>query len=127
LTVQAGARLYFSAQTSFDVGTTGYLVAVGALGDSIRFLGESNTPGYWYGITINSNDIDNELQYAVVADGGYGDYADVYVYSGGLITITNCHIRDSSTYGILGESGCVVTQSANTFARNASGNVFITP
>jgi hypothetical protein len=127
VTMQAGAQLRFAAQTSFDVGSTGFLLAVGTVGDSIRFEGESDTAGYWYGITIGSNDVNNQLQYAVVADGGYGDYADVYVYGSCQISITNCHLRDSSTYGILGESGCVVTQSANTFARNANGDVLINP
>ncbi len=127
VTVQAGAQLRFSAQTFFDVGTNGFLLAVGTVTDSIRFVGNSDTPGYWYGIIVNSDHVSNQLQYAVVADGGYGDYADVYVYDSGRISITNCHLRDSSTYGIFGESGCVVTESNNTFARNANGDVQINP
>ncbi len=127
VTVSAGAAFLFNAHTGLDVTATGSLYAVGTTVDSIRFEGTSNTPGYWYGITIGSNNVNNVLTYAVIANGGYYDYANVYVYGTARVNVSNSLLRDSSTHGIYGENGAQVTTSGNTYARCPSGGLYIEP
>lgn len=112
--IREGADLRFGQDTRFSVETGGLLRAEGSSGSQVTFTGEqTNTPGYWHGIEIVS-DNRNNLSYATVVDGGGDGWANVYVQNGGRVSIDNCTLRASETYGLHAE--------ANTTLESFTGN-----
>lgn len=126
LTFEPGVVVWFGSDERLSVQTGGSLTAVGMASDSIRFLGEQSSPGYWDGIEFGTVDSNNQLDYVEVADGGSGGWSNVYVDGSGSATITNSRIHNSSEYGVELESGASVDGfSANTLRDNAKGAVFL--
>lgn len=105
ITVEMGADLQFGQGVRLVVENEGSLHAVGTDNANITFRGLQDSPGYWDGIEIATVNLDNELTYTEVANGGDGGYANVYVQSSGRIKITHSLIRASGTFGIDVEQG----------------------
>jgi len=123
ITVDPGATFLFDQNTRLTVTSGGSLYAVGTASDSIRFLGEQGSPGYFEGIEIDDASTSNVLQYTEVGYGGANGWADIYIQSTGTATVENSFIHDSATFGIKTETGgLLTTDGSNTYANNASGN-----
>ncbi len=132
LVIEPGATILFESGEYTSVNTNGSLSAVGTAASPIVFSGAQEVAGYWGGIRFNqTNSPNNQLAYATVEYGG--GYYDANVYITGSTsyptqaTVANCHVSDSSKWGILVNTGYATVNAdittANTFANNASGNV----
>ncbi len=132
LTIAPGARLVFEASEEMSVNSSGALTAVGTVDQPIVFTGVEQTPGYWGGLRIyQSNSPDNQLDYVTIEyGGGYWDanlYLDGSASSPVQLTVTNCTIQESATWGISLDADTNVNadiETANTFFNNALGNVY---
>ena len=113
VTVSPGASFIFTEYAGMTVNENGSLKAVGTEADSIRFRGETSTAGYWVGLIFASNDPDNILRYVSISDGGYNDYANVYLMYTSQASISNCTILRSGTSGVYSDEEVKLTVFAN--------------
>lgn len=124
VTIQPGARFIMDEGSFIHVAAGGSLAAVGTATDSIRFVGASDIAGYWYGFEIDSNNSANRMSYVVVANGGAGSYAGVWL--DGTLRLDNSHIRRSGQFGLHASHGATLNAFAsNRFTLNTAGPVEI--
>ncbi|PSQ15840.1 hypothetical protein BRD00_12545 [Halobacteriales archaeon QS_8_69_26] len=105
------------------VKSEGSFATEGTDEDPVVIEGESATPGYWQGIRFRSNNRNNSIDEAEIANGGSNGYANVYLDDSSRASVTNCTLRSSSTFGIIAESGTTLEASGNTFEDNADGDI----
>ncbi|UCE60854.1 MAG: hypothetical protein JSU63_03710 [Phycisphaerales bacterium] len=132
LTLEPGARLVFNQNEEMTVWSEGRLSAVGTADVPITFTGAETTSGYWRGLRFyHSNSDQNRLDYVTIEyGGGYWD-GNLYLASTAsepaTVEVTNSSFTNSATYGIYIDADSTINddvETANTFANNASGDVF---
>ncbi len=121
VTIEPGTNFLMASESRLDV-YEGSINATGTADAMITFKGYVETSGYWQGINVASNDPNNVFEYVEVAHAG-NSYANIYVQYEAQATVQNCYIHDSGTYGIEVENGGNLTESGNTFANNAEGDI----
>jgi hypothetical protein len=129
VTFEAGVTCLFDAAKRLWVTGDGAIIANGTSTNRIKFSGLTSTAGFWFGIEMASPSTSNLINQAEISYGGSnaGRGANIYMPGaspGTSLTVTNCTIKDSQTYGILTAAGTAnLTQNSNTFSNNASGNI----
>ena len=126
VTIEPGVRILCTSGSRLDVVSGGTLIAVGSETDSIIFEGESPTPGYWDGISVSSNSVNNEFAYTAVRHAGSGGYAGIFVGSNGQVNVHNTLLEQSSTSGLEAQHGARISGfSSNMFKKNTRSAVHI--
>jgi hypothetical protein len=138
LTIEAGTRLEFEANSGLIIASTGSLVANGSASERIVFTGRTPTQGFWKGISIRSKNAANVISYADVSHGGSvqfccdyftgpGGSIDVLANvsvggavdsAGGRLRISNSNLSESGHWGLFIFKNSSATQSGNTFSNN---------
>jgi hypothetical protein len=138
VTVQPGTKVCADANAGLQVAETGSLHAVGTDTQRILFTGNSPTPGFWRGISFESNNVANALEFADVSYAGGNDSfccnyflgsedvkAAVLVW-GGRLSMKSSVVSQSGKYGLfVGETGTLGGFTANRFEHNALSPVTI--
>lgn len=139
--VTSGLRIFEGAEFLFDAGAaltvtpSGYLRALGAGDEVIKFHGaQSAEGGYWKGIAIKSGQEKNELRFVEVLDAG-SDFLSGFDKKAGIaldgenharLKLTNSKVSKSGGYGLLVENHAFVEAFAfNRFGDNASSAVLM--
>lgn len=124
LTLEPGVIVQFYPGTSLNIGWNyaGKLNANGTATDPITFTSNQATPnpGDWNEICFRVDPSGSVLNYCVIEYGGGSSYnANVYLYSGGGVSITNSEIRYSLKYGVNVRDGARLSAfSDNTLSDN---------
>ncbi len=106
LTVEPGVKIIFAADAGIQVNTGGFIKAVGTATDSVVFTGEQEVTGYWRGISIESNNLENQLVYSAVNYAGSQGFdganlkANIMVEVAGRLKMTNSVSRYGAGYGL---------------------------
>ncbi len=129
LTINPGVTITFCATEGLSVGSDGSITAVGTAAQPIVFQGESESPGYWAGVAIYSNNPNNRMEYVTVKSGGSywaWDYANIYLGSGAKLVLKNSTSNGSEGNGLYAESNASLPSfSGNSFANNSLAGVNI--
>ncbi|AWR87172.1 hypothetical protein [Meiothermus taiwanensis] len=141
LTIQAGTKVCFGANSGLKVMETGSLNAVGSAANRIVFTGTTASRGFWKGLAFRSNNPVNELSFAEVSFAGSNDsfccdyfvsvndiQAAVIVGSNATSTATlklsNSLIASSANYGLyVFGNGRLTVFSTNAFSDNTKAPV----
>lgn len=133
LTLEAGVVLEFGAGASLQVGANngpdhiwyGGLVFAGEPGNPVilRSLEPSPSAGDWQGLLFTPLTLPTVLDHCVIQHGGGAPSLGAVVVQDDDVTITNCTISDSASYGIY-QDGATATLSGNTYTNNVDGDVF---
>lgn len=119
VTVTPGAQFTVGPGGRIQVQQSGSLTAEGTSDSPITFAGETGATGYWQGIRFRSNTPTNSLDHVEVAHGGHNDWSNVYLDGNAQVSITNSSFAQSSTSGLVAESGTSFSGfAANEFADN---------
>ena len=134
LTVEAGARVHFHANSGLIVQENASLNVNGALSNDqdlleneVIFEGDrlepiySDVPGQWGTIWLFEDSQNNIINYATIKNGTVGILSDANPNAGiptNKLTITNSQIYNSSTFGILGRNTSI---NAENLVINNSG------
>ncbi|GIV41847.1 MAG: hypothetical protein KatS3mg034_1157 [Vicingaceae bacterium] len=122
LTIPAGATITFCADADIRITSTGYINAVGTSSEPIIFKGEAETPGFWRGLAIFSNNPNNVLNFVTVKDAGsywYYEYAGLYVGQNASLSISNSTISNHQNTGLYFDDNSQISNfSNNKFANN---------
>lgn len=132
LTVEAGARVHFHANSGLLVTNNASLKVNGGLsanqellenevifqGDRLEPLYE-NIPGQWGTIWLFNGSVDNDINYATIKNSTVGILSEGNQNAvDDKLTITNSQIYNSSNFGILGRASSI---RAENIIINASG------
>ncbi|MCB0382580.1 MAG: hypothetical protein KDD05_04570 [Psychroserpens sp.] len=143
LTIEAGARVHFHANSGLLVTNNASLKVNGALssdqellenevifeGDRLEPLYE-NIPGQWSTIYLFDGSVDNEIHYATIKNSTVGVLCELNQdATNDKLTITNSKIYNSSNFGILaratsirGENVVINNSGQSSFAGTLGGN-----
>jgi len=122
ITVEAGARLEFEQDASFEVYEGG-LSAVGSSDAPIVFTGLEPVKGYWAGIIFLSASASNELDYAQISYAGdesgyqFQEYC-VGAFQDANLTVTNSYFGFCANTAILAHEDASLTFGNNSFEGN---------
>jgi hypothetical protein len=134
LTVDAGARVHFHANSGLLVSEGATLDVNGALSTDLELLenevifdgdrlepGLEDVPGQWGAIWLFENSENNNINYATIKNGTVGLLSDGNPdATTDKLTITNSQIYNSSNYGILARNTSI---RADNLVINNSGQV----
>lgn len=106
LTIEAGTVIEFETDAGLKVNDNGSLSAIGTASEMIVFTGTDKSRGSWAGLYFESADNDNRLSYCHINYGGgvafnsNDDKGNIIAYAGCKVSVDNCTIENSATYGI---------------------------
>ncbi len=137
LVLDPGVELRFVAGTGLYIGTTGYyttfygwLDAVGAANDPIRFTVDSDAPqpGDWRGLYFRSQTADDltVLEHTVVEYGGHTNNANIHLASAAF-PIRQSIIRNGSQYGIYADDSTTEAALEGNLFQNNGGMAVSVP
>lgn len=132
LTIEAGARVHFHANSGLLVTNNASLKVSGTLSadqetleNEVIFEGDrleplyADVPGQWGTIWLFNGSIDNDINYATIKNGTVGILSEGNQDAiDDKLTITNSQIYNSSNFGILGRASSI---SAENVVINSSG------
>jgi hypothetical protein len=131
LTIEDGSRFEFGASVRMEIDPGGALIADASGGERIVFTGAEQTPGYWRGIQIESDDTRNVMDYVEVSYAGElngfagSEEGNVYLYGGGsedaYLQLRNSTISNGASHGVSYDSDTTLTDDGtNTIVPFAS-------
>ena len=127
LTLEAGATMEFVSGASMQIGDFhhGGLVLAGEPANPVilRSAEPSPSPGDWQGLLFTPQTLPSHLDHCVIQHAGGAPYQGAVVVQDDDVTMTNCTIEDSASYGIY-QDGATATLSGNTYVNNVDGDVF---
>ena len=130
ITIADGVEMEFEEASGIFMGSSSKLIANGTSSDGILFTSaqQSPTKGYWKGVGFDSNELSHDFTYFTIEFAGGGSMTNV---SGGgnlrmdarsNISLTNCKITDSETYGIWRDAdNSVISETGTIYERNTNG------
>jgi hypothetical protein len=126
LVIEPGVVIEFESNVGLNLQGEGSLNAVGTDNENILFTGVEKTPGFWKGINIQSNKIDNIFNHSIVEYGGSSGFdgagllANIMLNQSGRVAIENTILRGSAGSGIYLRDGDVEIESFsnNTLTEN---------
>jgi len=104
LLIEAGARLVFGENSAMTIANAGAIQALGTTDSPIEMVGEETSPGFWSGLSVDSDQTDNRIENVLISNAGgiQGSGAlALYHQPGGTLTIT----VDAVTLDAFGVSG----------------------
>lgn len=134
LTVDAGARIHFHANSGLLISENASLQVNGALStdqdlleNEVIFEGDrlepsfANVPGQWGTLWFFENSLNNSINYATIKNGTIGILSDGNADAAiDKITIKNSQLYNFSNYGILGRNTSIL---AENIVINTTGQV----
>ncbi len=128
LTIEPGTEVAFAENAGLGIYDDGSINAVGTTEARIRFFGRQEVPGYWRGIHVETNSVNNRFEYVDLSHGGSN-----YVYccnepaglliKRGQFTLRNSFIFDNQACGVFIIPNAEFVESGNTFSNNEGGNI----
>jgi hypothetical protein len=134
LTIEAGTTIEFASGAMLDIeDPSGAVNAVGTAASPITFKGASAGQGAWKGIYIDSDNVENKMDYCVID--GAGSETDIWLsakcnlyvgqYRRGFLNISNSTISNSEGYPIGRYTDSNYTSSNLTFTGNTNNSVLV--
>lgn len=130
LTIDAGARVHFHANSGIIVANQGSLKVNGTTSTTEELEGEvifegdrlepsfANIPGQWGTIWLTNGSINNSVTHATIKNATAGILVDNNAENGNpTLTLTNSQIYNSANVGLLSRTGIV--EATNTVIGNA--------
>jgi hypothetical protein len=105
LTIEAGTEIVMKADGGIGVYDNGTLNIDGNASAPVIIRGEQALPGYWRGIHLETNSLNNSLRYAEISDAGSNyvyccvDPATLY-FKDGRCKVEYVTLRNGASYGI---------------------------
>lgn len=131
LTIEPGVVIQFKNNAGLLIENSGALVAAGTSTNPIVLKGDVDVAGVWKGLFIRSNNVQNELSYCKVSNGGSGSFdgnstklSNIRLALSSKLKITNCTISKSAKDGLFAdgldgdELNPISSFSNNTFTEN---------
>lgn len=105
LNIEPGTVIAFAENAGIGVYDNGALTAVGTSAEPIVLKGKSSVQGYWRGIHMETNTLDNQFDFVTISDAGSNyvyccnETASLYLKDG-KASIKNTTIANGGSFGI---------------------------
>lgn len=123
LTVEAGARIYFHANSGLIADKGATLKLEGTLAENIIIEGDrlepsfKDTPGQWGTIWLKSGSTNHSINHTIIKNGDIGILVDsIGSPEDPTLTIKNTQIYNSASYGLIGRNSHI--QGENVVINN---------
>ncbi len=130
MTVQEGVEIAFEENGGIGVYDNGSLSLDGTAANPVKLYGKSNVRGYWRGIHLETNSLNNRFSYAMISDAG-ANYvyccnivASVFVKDG-RFSIANSEISNGEEYGLYASKDAQLTYAANTIETHGNMPLYL--
>jgi hypothetical protein len=131
LTIEPGVVIAFEENAGFGVYDAGALYAVGTDQAPIVLKGAQAVSGYWRGVHIETNSINNRLEHVRIEDAGSNyvyccnDKAALFIKDGKTV-LKNSSISNSGAFGLkIGQNAEMPEYQNNTFSGNTEAPVYL--
>lgn len=132
LTIEPGVTVEFASDAGINVGSdNSVLVSAGTQQDPITLTGMQEATGYWRGIRINSNTVENEIRHTTIEYAGSispGTYFDAgaLTIDQAKVQLADVTIANSGGYGIqTRRSGSEFSMENMTFEENELDHAYV--
>jgi len=126
LIIEPGTTIEFEENSGMGVYDNGSIQAIGTSAQPITLRGKSAARGYWRGIHIETNTLDNQMDHVNISDAG-SNYvyccngaATIYL-KGGKLSIKNSTLSDGENIGIYANGGADLREYENVTIQSHSG------
>lgn len=131
LTIEPGTVIAFAENAGIGVYDNGALTAIGTSAEPIILKGKSSVQGYWRGIHMETNTLDNQFDYVTISDAGSNyvyccnEFASLFLKDG-KASIMNTTIANGGSYGIYANSNVeLVAFEKNTITTHKEAPMLI--
>ncbi|MEM7655663.1 MAG: hypothetical protein AAF399_06000 [Bacteroidota bacterium] len=131
LEIKPGVVIQVEENGGFGVYDQGTLKMVGTEAEPIIIKGAAASQGYWRGIHIETNSINNQMEYVQISDAGSNyvyccnTVASVFL-KGGKLAISNTTISNGAEYGLYAnEAADLATFANNTITTHAEAPMYL--
>ncbi len=132
LTIEPGVTVEFASDAGIHINSdNSVLVSAGIEEEPITLTGEEKIDGYWGGIHISSNTVENEISYTTIEHAGSKE-AGIYFDAAALtidqakVQLADVSITNSGGHGIhTRRDGSEFPMQNMTFAENANDHAYI--
>jgi hypothetical protein len=121
LTISPGVNLKFTGNGGFTTSNGGAIRAEGTSASPIVFTGFEETSGYWYGVDIYTNSLNNVFKYCQFKFGGKGSRSMVRIGDASTINLGRATFQNCSFSNGL-KNGMFI--AGNSFLSNSTNNSF---
>ncbi len=132
LTIDPGVRIAVMSDNRIRVTTNGVLQANGTANEPVIITGNTALPGYWKGILVESNNLENEINHVHISFAGSNNISSgrpktgLHVESGKL-NINNSSFTNMDGYGLSVSSAVSsIPMNGNIFDNNDMGAIYMT-
>ncbi|GAB4428940.1 MAG: hypothetical protein OHK0039_47540 [Bacteroidia bacterium] len=132
LSIAAGTEVVFEENGGIGVYNQGTFALQGTAANPVIIRGKEAVKGYWRGIHIETNSLNNKIDYARISDAGSSyvyccnDPATLYLKSG-KCEVTNSTLSNGAGYGIFtGDNFSFAAYQSNTITTHDQTPLFIT-
>jgi len=130
LTLAPGVTIQFEEGGGMAIWDDASINAVGNMQSPIIIRGVEPLPGYWAGIRMESNSLNNVFDFVEVSDGGSESYyfsePDALIFiTNGRLAISNSSFNNSLNHGLATyDDGVVSAFANNTFNGNQANPIY---
>ena len=130
VTLADGVEMEFEEASGLFFRGSSKLVANGTSSDGVLMTSAEDTPtkGFWKGVGFDGNPLTHDLTYLTIEFAGGGSMTNVNgggnlrMDSSSNLSLTNCTITDSATYGIWRDAtSSSISETSTNYARNNNG------
>lgn len=132
LIIDPGVHIAVMSDNRIRVTTNGVLQVDGTANEPVIITGNTALPGYWKGILVESNNLENEINHVHISFAGSNNISSgrpktgLHVESGRL-NINNSSFTDNDGYGLsVSSAASSVPMNSNSFVNNSMGAIYMT-
>ncbi|CAZ95955.1 hypothetical protein [Zobellia galactanivorans] len=118
LTIEPGVVIEFAENAGLGIYNEGTLNAVGTDNEPIVLRGNSDIKGWWRGVHIETQSVNNKLEHVTIEDAG-SDYvyccnqAASLFLKGAKIALKNVHLTNGKEIGLMASTGTQLESYSN--------------
>ena len=103
-TIEPGTEIWVGGGYEINVGANSKLVAIGTVSQRIKFRGDTDAPGQWIGIKVNTQTTGTKFAYCDISGGGPGtswyNSSCLYILDYAVVQLKEIEISKSRYFGI---------------------------
>lgn len=132
LTIDPGVRIHVASDNLIRIRQDGIIEANGTASEPIIITGTTQLPGFWRGLLVESNNLENELNHVHISASGSNNIATgqsrtALHVSSARVKLNSCHFINNDGYGLtVSSADSRIPMQNNYFDNNSLGAAFIT-
>lgn len=131
-TISAGAELVFEENGGLGIYDSGSIQLMGTAAEEVRLRGKQAITGFWRGIHIETNTLNNVIKYANISEAGgnyvycCNEFATIFLKGTGKLQLQHTTLSRGASYGLYASSDAELLEYGdNTITTHAETPLYI--